>query len=241
MLAQIILSIIIFFILLLMYGHINKKTSVIFTFSNHIFKLIKLKSSNLYLEYLMTHIKNPSIYKYALSLFLVTLIIAYVLYNNIFFVVVLSGSMRPTADKGDMILMQNFNVTPEVGDIIMFHVEKIGKDDVITHRVHSISESGIRTKGDAGSVDNWIIHENNIISEAIIVGDKPIVMKDVGFYFLDESPTSTYRGEFGFIQTVLLKSKEFGLLIFVVCVVLFILLSVNDAIKQKKLRNRRFN
>ena len=187
----------------------------------------------------MAHIKSPISYKYTLNLLLITLILAYILYNNLFFAVVLSNSMLPTAEKGDMILMQNYNVTPEVGDIVMFYHEKIGKDEIITHRVYSTSEGEIRTKGDATPIDPWPTPNKNIISKAVIVGEQPVVVRDIGYYFLDESPTTTYSGEFGFIQTTLLKAKEIGLLIFAVCIVLFILLSVNDTIKQKQLRNRR--
>ena len=186
----------------------------------------------------MAHIKSPMTHKYTLNLLLITLIIAYILYNNLFFVVVLSNSMLPTAEKGDMILMQNYNITPKVGDIVMFRHEKIGTDEIITHRVYSISERGIQTKGDATRVDPWITPQRNIISKAVIVGNKPVVMKSVGYYFFDETPTTTYRGEFGFFQTIMLKAKEMGLLIFTVCIVLFILLSVNDIIKQKQLRRR---
>lgn len=189
----------------------------------------------------MAHIKSPMTHKYTLNLLLITLILAYVLYNNLFFAVVLSNSMRPTAEKGDMILMQNYNITPKVGDIVMFRHDKIGTDEIITHRVHGIYGSGIQTKGDAAPVDPWVTPQRNIISKAFIVGNEPVVLKSVGYYFLDESPTTTYSGEFGFMKTILMKAKEIGLLIFAVCIILFVLLSVNDTIKQKKLRNRRLN
>lgn len=75
-------------------------------------------------------------------------------------VTVLSGSMRPTFDPADMIV-----VTPEpmqslrVGDVITFRIPTAG-EAVETHRVVSIAQAGtepiIQTKGDANNtVDPW--------------------------------------------------------------------------------------
>ena len=75
-------------------------------------------------------------------------------------VTVLSGSMRPTFNPGDMIV-----VSPEpmrdlrVGDVITFQIPTAGHP-VETHRVVSILRPGpepiVRTKGDANNtVDPW--------------------------------------------------------------------------------------
>lgn len=175
--------------------------------------------------------KKSSKYIYIL---LNTLVTAYILYNYIFFAAVLSGSMAPTFDRGDMVLMQKFDIDPQIGDIILFQPSTFGKDQVVTHRVYSITPSGIKTKGDARPVDNWVIDQESIYSEAILIGGKPIVIKNIGYYFIDETPNTSYPGEFGFIKSIMMKSKELGLLIFAVAIILFILLSVNDSIKRKK-------
>ena len=161
------------------------------------------------------------------------------LYNYIFFVVVLSGSMVPTFSKGDMVLMQKYDIDPQIGDIIMFQPETFGRDMVVTHRVHSITPRGVVTKGDATPIDNWFIDQNIIYSEAILIGGKPIVIKSIGYYFMDETPNINFPGEFGFIKSILMKSKELGLLIFAVSIIVFVLLSVNDSIKRKQ-KNKNY-
>ena len=73
---------------------------------------------------------------------------------------VLSGSMRPTFEPGDVIV-----VTPEplrdvrVGQVISYHIPT-GDQHVQTHRVVKVVHAGahpvVRTKGDANnSVDPW--------------------------------------------------------------------------------------
>ena len=235
MYLSIIFSGLILIILLLAYTHINKKSSILIRGINIFQKSKESNTANIHTSYYMRYFKKVN-GKRIIVLLIGTLIFAYILYNSLFFAVVLSNSMMPVFERGDMVLMQTYNITPEVGDIMMFNVQKLGKDDIVTHRIYSISKNGIRTKGDATALDNWVIHERDIMSKVVIVGGKPIVVKGVGYYFLDETPTTTYSGEFGFIQTILMKAKEIGLLIFVVCIVMFILLSVNDSMKQKRLR-----
>ena len=192
---------------------------------------------NLYHDIYLSHFKYSKMWHIFVALAIV-FILAFILYNYLFFTVVLSNSMKPTFERGDMILMQGYDTTPQIGDIAMFTVIKFGKDDLITHRIYSISGNKIKTKGDAGQVDKWTITPKNIHSKAIIIGGKPIVIKSVGYYFLDDTPTSTYEGEFGFIQSIIMKAKELGLLIFAIAIILFVLLSVNDSVKQKQLRRR---
>ena len=176
------------------------------------------------------------------SALVITFILAFIAYNYIFFAVPVSGSMRPTFAKGDLVLMQTYDVEPHVGDIVMFGVARLGKDEIVTHRVYEVLPGGqkIRTKGDSTPVDAWIIDIKRIHSKAIIIGDKPIVLKGAGAYFLNSpvSSSSQYNFELGLLQNIMTNAKEFGLLIFAICVTLFILLSVNDSIKQKRFRRR---
>jgi signal peptidase I len=84
-------------------------------------------------------------------------------------VTVLTGSMRPTFNPGDMIV-----VSPEpmarlrVGDVITFRIPIDGKP-VETHRVVSITHAGsqpiVQTKGDANNtIDPWHaeLHGNTV-------------------------------------------------------------------------------
>lgn len=71
------------------------------------------------------------------------------------FYVVLTGSMKPNIEPGDLIVTKDISVNEiECGDIITFKVE--GVDSVTTHRVKEIinSEEGISfiTQGDANNI-----------------------------------------------------------------------------------------
>lgn len=60
--------------------------------------------------------------------------------------VVISGSMEPSISAGDFIMTRSDAFEDiEVGEIITF----VGDQDIITHRVDSITSEGLTTKGDA--------------------------------------------------------------------------------------------
>ena len=71
------------------------------------------------------------------------------------FLAVKSGSMRPTLEIGDVIMMEKVN--PEeikVGDVIIFY--KPGSNRLIVHRVVKKTDEGVYTKGDANpGIDIW--------------------------------------------------------------------------------------
>lgn len=153
--------------------------------------------------------------------------IAFILSNHlIFFAIVSSGSMEPTFKKGDLVLMQNLVVQPEINDIIIF---KIPQEMVpITHRVYSISDNGIKTKGDANPrVDSWVVHNDQVLGKAVMIKDKPIVIKDVANYFLIEAKSGqVYGPEYNAIAKVIKGIKLMGSIIFIICVVLYLMLSI---------------
>src|SRR5262245_20615116 len=53
---------------------------------------------------------------------------------------VMSGSMAPTIDTGDMVVLQRLRAPAEVGDVVMIHVpdearQRYGYPSVVIHRV----------------------------------------------------------------------------------------------------------
>lgn len=82
---------------------------------------------------------------------------------------VLSGSMRPIINPGDIVLIDK-NAVNDVreGDVIAF---ELATGDICTHRVNDISETGeITTKGDANhDVDAAKITTNQVIGKEIMV------------------------------------------------------------------------
>ena len=227
-------------ILILAYLQVNKNELF-----RRIFVLIPIKRlfkrNNAVSKYLSCHaisfkFRNNS--KKVLFSLLTTLFFAFILYNYVFFTVPVSNSMRPTFEAGDLVLMQTFDTEPHEGDIIMFGMAVIGKDQIVTHRVYSVTPNGVKTKGDAGGVDFWTVSQKQIYAKAVTMGDKPIVIKSMGNYFLNTQISSTYAREFGFMQAIITGGKQLGLLIFVICLVAYTWISVNDMKKQKKYRRR---
>lgn len=74
---------------------------------------------------------------------------------------VMSGSMSPTIEVDDYIVIEKTNQY-EVGDIVSYYY---GDDDVVTHRIVDIEGDAIITKGDANNSIDTPISENQIIGE----------------------------------------------------------------------------
>ncbi len=83
--------------------------------------------------------------------------------------VVLSGSMQPLFNPGDIIFISRTKEV-RVGDIIAFR-EPSGKEKVlITHRVINITEKGIKTKGDANEdPDPFLVNPNDVIGKPVFL------------------------------------------------------------------------
>ncbi len=68
---------------------------------------------------------------------------------------VMSASMAPTIDTGDVVVLQHLRAPAQVGDIVMVHVPdearaRYGYPPVVVHRVVAIGPDGqVSTKGDA--------------------------------------------------------------------------------------------
>lgn len=71
-------------------------------------------------------------------------------------VVVLSGSMEPAFQRGDVLFLWNHNDQSKVGDIVVYEIEK--KSIPIVHRVlrehHNDKKQLLFTKGDNNAVDD---------------------------------------------------------------------------------------
>lgn len=101
---------------------------------------------------------------------------------------VLSGSMSPAIQKGDLVLIDtNEKDSITEGDVIAF---ELASGDICTHRVNEISETGeITTKGDANSnVDAAKVTKDHVIGKEIMVipklGDFYGMMSANRFIFL---------------------------------------------------------
>ena len=174
---------------------------------------------------------RPRIYKLLVPL-IIALALAHILLAHLVFpAVVSSGSMEPTLSKYDIVLAQSLHQTPEVGDIIVFDVEDVHIP--VVHRIVSTSDSGIRTKGDAGPLDSWVLKEDQINGELITCDMEPIVIKNVGRYILfDPSEevviTSKYGSEFYRTAQIIKYIKKMGLTIAIICICMYIYLVITE-------------
>jgi len=160
---------------------------------------------------------------------IIVVIIAYLFYNQLlFFAVVGSGSMEPTLMTGDLVLIQNIDCEPQIGDIIMFDTNSVMIP--VIHRVYSVSEQGFRTKGDAvaGSrTDDWVVLDDQVCGEGVEIGGEPIVIRSFGRYFIEEAADgetyTKYGKEYGFVKKFVQSVRSLGLVIFIVCILMYIL------------------
>ncbi len=135
------------------------------------------------------------IFREGLILVAVVLVMFVFASKVIFFTAVVSGSMVPTFNRGDLVLMQNIDRTYSVGDIIMFR--RPDNDLPYSHRVQSITNEGISTKGDATDrKDWWKLKNGDILGKAILINGKPVVLKGYGNYFIISDKNQDF-GPFG--------------------------------------------
>lgn len=116
-------------------------------------------------------IKNLIFYGLLLIFILIVSSIGYSTYKsqqpNLFgykVYVVLSGSMTPNINKGDLVIVKDVSFNElSVGDVITFKSKKA--DNYVTHRISEINikEEKIITKGDANNVeDSSPVYTENI-------------------------------------------------------------------------------
>lgn len=190
-------------------------------------------NSEAYLRHLRSLVIKPKPLRAFIPLFILIIVVLLLLNNYLYFAVVTSDSMSPTFNKGDMVLMTEFTDVND-DDIIMFSAPD--EPFPVLHRVHNIRGDNITTKGDFNPVeDSWTINETVIHSEAITIGDKPVVLKGVGTYFLEEPSheDDRYSSEIEFNRLLLTGMKNLAILIFVSAVLLYIILTIRDMRERK--------
>lgn len=82
---------------------------------------------------------------------------------------VLTGSMEPTIEVGDDVLIK---VTKDIkkGDVVVFDNKE--NDNFILHRVIQINENDVITKGDNNNMNDKAISKENIIGKTLFVFPK---------------------------------------------------------------------
>lgn len=145
--------------------------------------------------------------------------------------VVVSDSMKPEFQRGDMIIVQSIYLTPEVGDIITFSVKNKNFD--ISHRVISTSNGAIITKGDNNPRrDDYKTKQENIKAKAIQIDNHPIVIKNVGELFIVDYSKQGIIYKFGdrftFMQQLSATIRAWGIVITIFALFGYIIIMQKD-------------
>lgn len=89
------------------------------------------------------------------------------LYNLVKFksYVIVSNSMQPIIDPGDVIFIKKININAlKVGDVITFEKDSF----IATHRIIEIQEDKVITQGDNNNISDEPIDKSSIIGEYIL-------------------------------------------------------------------------
>lgn len=226
--ASVLLTII---VLLLLYRRILYDHNPFESMMNKYYENERNSKINNYIRYIY---KKPAdfhmmIFSESLTLMGVLLIIFLIVTNSLFFTAIISDSMRPSFEKNDLVLIQNIQRTYDEGDIIMFKTPDTSKP--ILHRIVLKSDrDNIRTAGDAiGQMDWWDLKEEDIIGKAILIHGKPLVIEDIGkFFILDEKSEEygVFKQEYGNYFLFFEIVKLYGYFIAAASLILYIIFTV---------------
>lgn len=149
------------------------------------------------------------------------IIIISILTKTLFLAVVTTQSMAPLIMPGDLVLTQAYTKNISVGDVIVF-IPGSG-DKMVVHRVLSIAEDGIRTKGDNANPDSWRLTQDNIKGKTISINHNPLVIRGLGYYFMPvNNPMSAQDPALRATQGGIRAMQQFGP-VFAILIMVFVL------------------
>jgi signal peptidase I len=155
---------------------------------------------------------------YILLIVVVILILAFGI-KLIGFAVIISDSMRPEFQRGDLVMSQSISKEPQVGDIITF--KAAGVQNPVTHRVLSIQNNNVVTKGDNNPLaDDYGTTRNDVIAKVVVIEGHPVVLKGIGSLFILDFSKEGKLGKFGdqyeFLQNIFVTIRTWGYVITII-------------------------
>jgi len=155
------------------------------------------------------------------SILLIVLIILILAFGIklIGFVVVISDSMKPEFQRGDLVMSQSISKEPQVGDIITFTAA--GVQNPVTHRVISIQNNNVGTKGDNNPLaDDYGTTINDVVAKVVVIKGHPVVLKGIGSVFILDFSKEGKLGRFGdqyeFLQNIFMTIRTWGYVITII-------------------------
>lgn len=79
--------------------------------------------------------------------------------------VVLSNSMKPTFEKGDLLIVRKVETEPKIGDVVIYQ----GGKSLVVHRVIAYDNGLVTTKGDANSAEDPVFTEDKVLATMAFV------------------------------------------------------------------------
>jgi signal peptidase len=182
--------------------------------------ILKILSANYY-KYKPVEIKKDTRLQDWIIFILILIAVITIGMKMISFTVVISDSMKPTFQKGDMILTQSMFLDTKPGDIITFHVEGQVSDAPESHRIVMIKNGLIVTKGDAYNInDAFHTTQKDVIAKTVEIFNHPIVIKGIGELFITdyskEGVIYKWGDRFTFLQQLSATLKAWGLVITII-------------------------
>lgn len=129
-------------------------------------------------------------------------------------VVVLSGSMEPAFQRGDILFLWNRDYRQKVGDIVVYEIE--GKSIPIVHRVlrehHNLEKQLLLTKGDNNAVDDLSLYakkQSYLNQKSDLVGTVKAYLPFIGYITILISENMYFKfGLLGFLGLTSLIGGE---------------------------------
>jgi signal peptidase I len=149
---------------------------------------------------------------------LVILILAFGL-KTLSFAVVVSDSMKPEFQRGDLVLTQSLFKDPHVGDIITFKARDV--QYAVTHRVVNVKDDIVTTKGDNNPLaDDYGTTKGDVLGKAIVIDSHPVAIPSVGSYFIldfsREGKLYKFGDQYAVLQQMFLTIRTWGYVITII-------------------------
>ncbi|MCX9084561.1 MAG: signal peptidase I [Candidatus Methanoperedens sp.] len=137
----------------------------------------------------------------------------------ILFTAVISDSMKPEFERGDLVFSQGLFKEPKIGDIITFKAAEV--QNTVTHRVIGFQNNFVSTQGDNNPLpDDYGTTKEDIVAKAVIIDGHPVVLPGMGaFFILDFSKEGKLRkfgDQFEFMQKLFATIRTWGYVITII-------------------------
>lgn len=167
-------------------------------------------------RYRRAEIKKDTRRQDAILLIVLIILIAAFGFKMIVFTAVISDSMKPEFQRGDLVFSQAISKEPHIGDIITF--KAIGVENTVTHRVIGLQNNFISTQGDNNPLpDDYSTTKDDIVAKVVVIDGHPVVFPGMGsFFILDFSKEGKLRkfgDQFTFMQQMFATIRTWGYVI----------------------------